>query len=49
MKTLISSLFALSFLTGVAGTAMAQEYDNDRSTNNAKEFYEKLDKERGGQ
>ena len=46
MKTFISSLFALSLLTGVAGKAMAAENDNDRSTDNPKELYQKLDSER---
>ena len=48
MKKLIASLFALSFLTGVAGAAIAAENDNDRSTYNAQDFYQKLDQERGG-
>jgi hypothetical protein len=48
MKSIMSGLLALSFVAGVAGTAMAAENDNDRSTYSAKQFYQKHDQEQGG-
>jgi len=48
MKTIISGLLALSFFAGIAGTAMAAENDNDRSTYSAKKFYQKHEQEQGG-
>jgi hypothetical protein len=47
MKTLLSSMLALSVIAGATATAMAAENDNDRSTYSAKEFYQKLDQEKG--
>lgn len=46
LRTAMSALLALSFVVGAAATAVAVENDNDRSTGNAKAFYEKLDMER---
>jgi hypothetical protein len=46
VRTAMSGLLALSLLAGVAGQAAAVENDNDRSTHNAKEFYQKLDRTR---
>jgi hypothetical protein len=48
MKTMMSGLLALSFIAGIAGTAMAVENDNDRSTYSAKQFYQKHELEQGG-
>jgi hypothetical protein len=48
MKSIMSGLLALSFFAGIAGTAMAAENDNDRSTYSAKQFYQKHDQEQGG-
>ena len=46
LRTAMSALLALSFVAGAAGAAIAFENDNDRSTRNAKVFFEKLDVER---
>ena len=48
MRTAMSALLALSFVAGAASKVIAYENDNDRDTRNAKEFYQKLDEERGG-
>ena len=48
MRTAMSALLALSFVAGAAGKVIAYENDNDRSTRDAKAFFEKLDEERGG-
>jgi hypothetical protein len=48
MKTMMSGLLALSFIAGIAGTALAVENDNDRSTYSAKQFYQKHELEQGG-
>jgi hypothetical protein len=42
MKSLISIVLALGTIAAVSGQAMA-ENDNDRSTENAASFYQKLD------
>ena len=44
--TIAPLLLALSFIGG-ATSVMAAENDNDRSTYNAKQFYEKLDQQGG--
>lgn len=44
VRTALTGLLALSLLAGVAGKSIAAENDNDRSTYNAKDFYEKLDR-----
>jgi hypothetical protein len=49
MKTLTSTLLALSVLAGVSGRVIAQG-PTDPSPNDTKNFYEQLDREgRGGQ
>jgi hypothetical protein len=48
MRTAMSALLALSFMAGAVGKVIAYENDNDRSTRDAKAFFEKLDEERGG-
>jgi hypothetical protein len=48
MRTAMSALFVLSFVVGAAGKVVAFENDNDRSTRDAKVFFEKLDSARGG-
>jgi hypothetical protein len=49
IRTIASTLLALSFIGG-ATVAMAGpgENDNDRTIYSAKDFYKKLDQERGG-
>ena len=46
LRTAMSALLALTFVAGAAAKAVAAENDNDRSTWNARAFYEKLDMER---
>lgn len=49
MKTIASTLLALSVLTGVTGRVYAQTAD-EVSPNDTKQYYEQLDREnRGGQ
>jgi hypothetical protein len=48
MKTIVSGLLALSVIAGITGSAMAAENDNTRSTHSAKQFYQKMDQEKGG-
>lgn len=47
IRTIVPILLALSFIGGATSAMAVAENDNDRSTSNAKEFYEKLDQQRG--
>jgi hypothetical protein len=47
IRTIASALLALSFIGG-ATSVIAAENDNKRDTYSSKQFYEKLQQEKGG-
>ena len=47
IRTIASALLALSFIAGATSAMAFAENDNDHSTRNAKQFYEKLDQQGG--